>query len=76
MVKIKWTNKYSNETGFVKDIDNANKHFINTFEEANAKNFRSKINANTVISNLLAFGEGENNTFEVVSKSVSTKATR
>ena len=66
MVKIKWTNKYSNETGFVKDINNKEKHFVNTFDEAEAKVFKNVKAANTAISKLIEFGEGNNNNFEVI----------
>ena len=30
-MKIKWTNTYSRETGFVKYIDYKNKHFVRVF---------------------------------------------
>ena len=66
MVKIKWTNKYSNETGFVKDINNKEKHFVNTFDEAEAKVFKNVKAANTAINKLIEFGEGNNNNFEVI----------
>ena len=32
-MKIKWTNTYSRDTGFIKYIDYKNKHFVNTFNE-------------------------------------------
>lgn len=66
MVKIKWTNKYSNETGFVMSIDNKNKHFVNTFNEDEAKVFANSGAANTAINRLIQFGEGENNVFETI----------
>lgn len=40
MVIIKWTNKYSNETGYVASLSTKNECFINTFEEENAKDLR------------------------------------
>lgn len=66
MVKIKWTNKYSNETGFVMSVDNKNKHFVNTFNEDEAKVFANSGAANTTINRLIQFGEGDNNIFETI----------
>lgn len=37
-MKIKWTNTYSRDTGFIKYIDYKNKHFVNTFNEGESKN--------------------------------------
>ena len=34
MVIIKWTNKYSNETGYVASLSTKNKCFNNTFEKS------------------------------------------
>ena len=42
MVIIKWTNKYSNETGYVASISTKNECFINTFEESEAKRYSEK----------------------------------
>lgn len=66
MAKIMWTNKFSNETGFVKEIDSANKHFINTYEESEAKVFKNAGLAACAITRLIGYGEGENNIFEAV----------
>ena len=65
-VKIIWTNKYSHETGFVKEIDTANKRFINTFNESEAKIFTNAGLAASTIKRLINYGEGENNTFATV----------
>lgn len=66
-MKIRWINKYSNETGYVKSIDYKNKHFNNTFNENEAKNFSSETNVNKAIAKLNEYGEGDNNYFEIVS---------
>ena len=36
-VKIRWVNKLSRETGWVKDVHNKEKYFENTFDETGAK---------------------------------------
>lgn len=38
-MKIKWTNKWSGETGYVKAIHNKEQYFENTFDADEAKNF-------------------------------------
>lgn len=38
-MKIKWTNKWSGEVGFVKIIHAKDRYFENTFDEAEAKVF-------------------------------------
>ena len=67
MFIIKWTNKFSNETGFVESIDTKEKHFNNTFDQASAKQYNKKNTAYKNISKLRSFGEGDNNTFEILS---------
>ena len=63
---IKWTNKFSGEQGYVKSIDSKEKHFINTWEQSEAKVFKTESNAQKAISRLIEFGEGDNNIFELV----------
>ena len=65
MVKIKWTNKYSNETGYVAAISNKEKCFINTFDEGEAKAYSEKA-VKGIMTKLESFGETENNIFEVI----------
>jgi hypothetical protein len=38
-MKIQWTNKFSNEQGYVKTLNKKEGYFENTFNEAEAKNF-------------------------------------
>lgn len=66
MVVIKWTNNFSGEQGFVESIDTKEKHFNNTFEMQNAKQYKTESNAKGMISKLISYGEGDNNTFEIV----------
>ena len=66
MVAIKWTNKYSGESGFVGSVASKEKHFVNTFDQAEAKQYKSQIAAKRAITLLQAYGEGENNEFEIV----------
>lgn len=66
MVVIKWTNKFSGETGYVESIDRNNLHFINTFDIQTAKQYKAESVAKGMITKLISYGEGENNTFEIV----------
>lgn len=63
---IKWTNKFSGETGFVKSINKREKHFDNTFNKAEARRYASVGSATQIVNMLMSFGEGENNNFEIV----------
>lgn len=65
-MKIIWTNKYSQEKGYVQSVSKAKKCFVNTFDADEARTFKTKKAAQTVIDTLVEYGEGENNTFEVV----------
>lgn len=62
---IKWTNMYSDETGYVAKLSLVNKCFINTYEKEEAKKYVSERAAHNEIARLTAFGEAENNIFEV-----------
>lgn len=66
-MKIKWTNTYSHESGFVKYIDYKNKHFVNTFNENEAKKFVSVESAQKAIDKMTEYGEAELNVFEILS---------
>lgn len=63
---IKWTNKYSGETGFVRSVNKKERHFDNTFDIAEARKYASVSSANSVIKLLVSFGEADNNDFEVI----------
>ena len=42
-MKIKWTNKWSGDTGYVKSINSKKKEFENTFNESEAKVFSKNV---------------------------------
>ena len=63
MKVIKWTNKFSRETGYVKGLGEG--HFINTWDKADAAKYRTQKAAEKVLVTLNEFGEGANNDFEV-----------
>ena len=65
MVIIKWTNKFSNETGYVASLSTKNKCFINTFEESEAKRYSEKSVA-SLMTQLESFHEPDDNDFEVI----------
>ena len=61
-MKIKWTNKWSKEQGYVKVINKKGGYFENTFDVSEAKNFSSKSISNT----LSWLNEHEsNNTYDI-----------
>ncbi len=66
MSVIKWVNKWSGETGFVKSIQRKKGHFVNTFDQAEAKKYKDEDSINQALDVLITIGEGENNFFEVV----------
>ena len=65
MVVIKWTNKFSNETGYVASVSTKNECFVNTFEKKNAKRYSEK-SVPGIMKKLEAYHETDNNDFEVV----------
>ena len=65
---IKWTNKYSNECGYVRKVSNKEKHFVNCTEAAGARKFRSEKEANGIIETLVSYGEANNNYFSVIDR--------
>lgn len=62
---IKWTNKYSGETGYVASVSRKEGHFINTYNREEAKDYSAKT-VSKIVHDLIAFGEGEENVFEVI----------
>lgn len=65
-MKIKWTNRYSGESGYVAAIDEVGRHFINAADIKDACIYRQTRTAEKVIDKLYEFGEGDNNDFEIV----------
>lgn len=64
-LKIKWKNRYSGETGFVKAIRESKGYFENGSEDE-ARTFRSDAEFQKAIDLLIRIGEGENNEFSAV----------
>jgi hypothetical protein len=63
-MKIMWTNRFSLQEGFVRDVETD--HFINTFDKAEGKNFKTRREAQKAIEHLYDCGEGLNNEFTIV----------
>lgn len=66
MFILKWTNKFSGDTGFVESISAKEQHFNNTFDKEKAKAYKSAAIAKRMLMSLIAMGEAENNEFEIV----------
>ena len=65
MVIIKWTNKFSNETGYVKSLSTKNKCFYSTYDASEAKQYSEK-SVNSTMAKLEAYHETDDNYFEVI----------
>ena len=66
MFILKWTNKYSGETGYVESISSKSKCFINTFDEKTAKRYANRIVAERMLASLKSYGEADNNNFDII----------
>ena len=62
---LKWTNIYSNETGYVGSVSKKKGCFINATNKADAKTYASEKTAQKEIVLLGELGEAENNRFEL-----------
>ena len=65
MVIIKWTNKYSNESGYVASISTKNECFYNTFDKNEAKKYSERSLA-SMMKKLESFHETDDNIFEAI----------
>ena len=65
MVIIKWTNKFSNETGYVASLSTKNECFYSTSDPSEAKQY-SERSVKSIMGKLEAYHETENNYFEVI----------
>ena len=65
MVILKWTNKYSGETGYVASVSTKEKCFINTFSMEEAKRYAEKA-VKGIMTKLESYHETDNNIFETV----------
>lgn len=64
---IRWTNKFSNETGYVKEFRKKEGCFVNTFDINSAKAYASKSTAKRIITLLKNTDEAINNEFDIIS---------
>ena len=62
---LKWENKFSKETGYVKTVSVAKGYFVNTYDKEEAKAYRCDKAIQKDLEILEGFGEFENNTFTV-----------
>ncbi|MCF0228534.1 MAG: hypothetical protein HUJ76_02410 [Parasporobacterium sp.] len=62
---LKWTNKYSQETGYVGKVSKAKGYFVNAESKEAAKTYASEKMAVKDIEILKEIGEAENNDFTV-----------
>lgn len=62
---IKWTNKWSNEIGYVGSVVAKDKCFHNSDYDG-AKRYANENAAQKAIATLIKYGEAENNNFEVI----------
>lgn len=65
-MKLMWTNKYSGETGYVKSLKVKAGCFENTYDLAEARNFRTQKDVDNALKSLTEMGEADNNNFSVV----------
>ncbi len=63
---IQWTNRFSNEQGFVKSVKKADGHFVSTNDISEAKSYKRQCDAVKCISTLEEIGEAVNNSFDIV----------
>lgn len=62
---LKWTNKFSGETGYVGKVSKKEGHFFNSDKDG-AKTYLNSKMAMRDIDTLTELGEAENNRFDVV----------
>ena len=65
MVKLKWTNRYSGETGFVAQVSTKNECFVSTYDWDEAKAYSEKA-VKGILTKLDSYHETDNNIFEVI----------
>ena len=63
---IKWTNRNSQETGYVATVSLKEGHMTNAADIADAKRYASRATAGRAIRMLKDVGEDVNNNFEIV----------
>ena len=63
---LKWTNKYSQETGYVGKVLKSKGHFVNAECKEEAKKYASEKSAIKDVAILDSIGETEANSFHIV----------
>lgn len=65
-LNVKWRNRMSGETGYVKTVKGKLGFFVNTWDKNEAKKYLSRTMAERDIVLLNEIGEGKDNDFEIV----------
>ena len=65
MVVLKWTKKYSGETGYVASVSTKVQCFVNTFNMDDAKRYSEKA-VKGILTKLDNYHETDNNIFEMI----------
>ena len=65
MVVLKWTNKYSGETGYVASVSTKEQCFVNTVNMDEAKRYSEKA-VKGILTKLDNYHETDNNIFEMI----------
>ena len=65
MVVLKWTNKYSGETGYVASVSTTAPCFVNTYDIEQEQRYSEKA-VKGILTKLENYHETDNNIFEVV----------
>ena len=64
IINIKWTNKFSKETGYVKSIQNKKGYFEATFSKDSARKYKSFSEANNCLD--ILYRLCPDNTYEII----------
>lgn len=62
---LKWTNKFSQETGYVGKVLKSKGYFVNAETKEEAKKYASEKMAQKDLDTLVSLGEAENNEFAI-----------
>lgn len=65
---LKWTNKYSGEVGYVKNVLKSKGYFVNEWDRAKAKSYMNETMAQRDLETIVEIGEAENNIFTIEDK--------
>lgn len=65
---LRWINKYSGETGYVKSVLKSKGYFVNTWQRAEAKAYMNETMALRDLEIIKALGEATQNDFVIEDK--------